>query len=427
MAFYNGREIPYIHIGRIIDDEGADLTPLFDKLSDRVTRDEKRITNLEKAILPDPFLTDGSIAFIKDVPVDALPFAEITKIGGITHRDVENNTLSDTKVTTIESRKKYTIAATSATNLARTVKVENGNISFATHYANWGGAGILFEIAPGTKVDMSWEIVSGTYYPSIIAADSVANGVIAGESTILSNTVTGITSYSFTQAAGKNFVLFSLINLTAAYGATIKNLVVKANGIEVKTDIITTYTIAEVVQALDGYGLGINAEYNNRIEFTEEGRAVFKKTVKKIVLNGTENWKRNDSGYFLVQLADLSTGFTSTGHYAYAVCNRYAESDAGAIPDKCFYIRQNYFAYASIAFRDDSAADLTAWKAMLAASPITLIYSLAAEFVEETDITDLMSVDNLIEVEGGGTITAANANDSAAYTEITYQLKEATA
>ena len=55
-------------------------------LDHRITRNDKRIRNLEQRIDPQLYETDDGVAYIKDVPGDALPFAEITEIGGMTRK-----------------------------------------------------------------------------------------------------------------------------------------------------------------------------------------------------------------------------------------------------------------------------------------------------------------------------------------------------
>ena len=65
----------------------------------RISRNEKRITNLEKRVEPEPFETDSSVAYIKEVPQNALPYAEISKIGGMTHKD--GNTLKIMEIWTL--------------------------------------------------------------------------------------------------------------------------------------------------------------------------------------------------------------------------------------------------------------------------------------------------------------------------------------
>lgn len=63
-------------------------------------RNAKRITNLEQGVA-EQFETDASVAYVKDVPANALPYAEIKKIGGMTYKD--GNTLKSAKVTEVKS------------------------------------------------------------------------------------------------------------------------------------------------------------------------------------------------------------------------------------------------------------------------------------------------------------------------------------
>ena len=55
-------------------------------LKTKVSRTEKRIMNLEKGLPDDDFVTDSTSAYVRDVPSNALPFAEITEIGGMTRK-----------------------------------------------------------------------------------------------------------------------------------------------------------------------------------------------------------------------------------------------------------------------------------------------------------------------------------------------------
>jgi hypothetical protein len=57
-------------------------------------------------------------------------------------------------------------------------------------------------------------------------------------------------------------------------------------------------------------------------------------------------------------------------------------------------------------------------------SGVMLVYELATPVI--TDISDLLSADNFLAVEGGGTVTAVNENGLEAPSEITYMLKETT-
>lgn len=74
-------------IDREIEEVADDLynSLNIDKLEGNVSKNDKRITNLEKALNPDPFITDSESAYEKHVPANVLPYAEISKIGGISH------------------------------------------------------------------------------------------------------------------------------------------------------------------------------------------------------------------------------------------------------------------------------------------------------------------------------------------------------
>ena len=72
-----------------------------DSLESKINKNDKRITNLEQGLIPSPFVTNSSMSIEKGVPSNALPFAEIGKIGGMTFE--EGNTLISASVTSVES------------------------------------------------------------------------------------------------------------------------------------------------------------------------------------------------------------------------------------------------------------------------------------------------------------------------------------
>lgn len=63
----------------------------FATTNSKIRKNEMRITNLEKGISPDPYITDDTATHIKDVPAAALPYAEIEKVGGMSR--TSNNLL----------------------------------------------------------------------------------------------------------------------------------------------------------------------------------------------------------------------------------------------------------------------------------------------------------------------------------------------
>lgn len=64
----------------------GELKADYPKTVSRVSAVEKRVTNLEQAITPSPFVTDDAVAYGKIVPDNALPYAEVLEIGGMTRK-----------------------------------------------------------------------------------------------------------------------------------------------------------------------------------------------------------------------------------------------------------------------------------------------------------------------------------------------------
>ena len=64
----------------------AKVTKEFSIYNSKITRNSKRITNLEQGLPSEQFMTDSTVAHVKDVPVNALPFAEVSKVGGMTRK-----------------------------------------------------------------------------------------------------------------------------------------------------------------------------------------------------------------------------------------------------------------------------------------------------------------------------------------------------
>lgn len=408
-----------------------------------VARNSKRIANLEQGIEPDPFHEDDAEAYSKTVPANALPFAELTVIGGATYRDAAAQTLTDTRVTAVKIGEQnlfdpsnYTLGALSVGNMAFTPEVKDSGISFDTWSGARGGAGFIFPAAPGSQVSIKWDIVKGSYNPDIQMAESVGtDGVVAG-ATNTGISTQNVTSASFTQAAGKHYVLFMLYCVGGYKAATITNLRVKTNGVEVGSGPNGTLPIPADVQALDGYGQGIpGTAYYNHIGVDEDGRAIYAKKVKKVKLQNVGGWFIA-GGYFKTTLADLST--VSTGDEGAGLCDAYPENtkqvgryngvDYNEIDDKSFYIKSTWFGARALLFRDDSIAPggtdeerLATWKKHLADKSVTLVYSLATPVV--TDISTYMTEDNLVEVEPSGTITMVNEGARAVPSTITYMLK----
>lgn len=166
---------------------------------------------------------------------------------------------------------------------------------------------------------------------------------------------------------------------------------------------------------------GINADFYDSIEWTEDGARVKHKRVEKIVFDGTEAWVIGANNRFELSDRISAMPYTNTpcisNSYDY---NTTVYSD-GATDNGILAHRNMLYV------RDKSYSSAASWKAHLAelysaGTPLTLVYALAEPIV--TDISDILTADNLLTVEGGGTITFVNENGSAVPSSITYQVKE---
>ena len=166
--------------------------------------------------------------------------------------------------------------------------------------------------------------------------------------------------------------------------------------------------IPEAVQAIDGYGLGVNETVYNYIDWEKKQ---FVKRVGKVVFTGTESWTLWNSNMHTTKLDVV------------------AKSDSEVLSN-CTYPSRMSSGTNALYFKTEGAFDVDAWKGYLATqyangNPVTLVYELATP--EVTDISDLLSADNLISVEGGGTLTFENEYGYDIPNTVTYMLKEVTA
>jgi hypothetical protein len=108
------------------------------------------------------------------------------------------------------------------------------------------------------------------------------------------------------------------------------------------------------------------------------------------------------------------------------LCSKYPLGDTNFywskfddLADKTINVTNN----SNIYIKDTDYTDIATFKAAM--SGVMLYYELATP--EVTDISDILSVDNYIEVEGGGSLTFENEYKYDVPSEVVYQLKEETA
>ena len=176
-----------------------------------------------------------------------------------------------------------------------------------------------------------------------------------------------------------------------------------------------TLPIPSAVQALPGYGYGLTQYGTTRYNYIDYKRKVFVKNLEKAVLDGV-NLKVNQvvqygSNYrFSTPVNSIKKPWYATGTLCASAptMTDYDRVIGGLITtstvDAIFYYGNNYnyiFYLSSSSGSNISTVDsMNAW---LQEHPCTVYYRL--ETPEETDISQYLSDDNLIQVEPGSTVS----------------------
>lgn len=340
-----------------------------------------------------------------------------------------NATLSNNKESALTTTNSYgtTISTTEAVNSVTVTQSTQGNPDNFSSYLNGYLAYELenhLEVGKRYRLSFDLEVLKNPL--SITQIHLLTNGNYGGFADI-ADRVVWVFEY-------KKSVLYPERHLmeirNGGMDCIISNVMITEEAV---TD--TTYKplwtaskpIPEAVQALDGYGLGVSAEYNNYIEW-RDGRAYFVKKCERIVLDGTEKWYQSNTrnGYARVYtVLSQKPAYTSQNDITPAICNLCVNKTDFETYEE---VEGVSFTAESVRFYDSryNATDTSLWKAYLAqlyaeGNPLTVVYALAEPI--ETDITHLFTEDNFLKVEGGGSIVAVNEYEYAVPTTIRYTRK----
>ena len=391
-----------------------------------LSQHDKRISNLERASGVDSFETDASVAYTKDVPVNALTFAEVNKVGGMTYKD--GDILRSAPVTEVESvgknlfnRKNLKPLYSNATSGYTLTSTDNG---IKIKFAQSGNLALFLDlgsITPYLGKILTLSIGENQNLPiyestTLITLKPDGTGRLQLNDGLQGSTYVACTipnSYTDERRLG---IRFYVNNAEKDVEYEFPNVQVEISDIatEYSPYTKTSFPIPEAVQSLDGYGWGINESVYNYVD--RENRQ-FVKRVEKLIFDGTEAW---DYAYrrFAVSISKPAAQYTNK-----CLCDKYEYNqnvykDSNQEPGVVAHTSRVYI-------RDAGYTSLSDWKAQLASNPVTIYYELEEPII--TDISDILPDDNYIEVEGGGTLTFENEHKLAVPSEITYQIKEVTA
>jgi hypothetical protein len=505
-------------------------------INGKISRNEKRITNLEQGLMAEAFETDASTAYVKYIPANTCPYAVIGKVGGMTKRKRSANLIpypytmglyggedeinildnGDGSITLdgecggyqsvelatvtlpkgtyhlsgfdehlfIESDGEYgpyysgeTFTVDSKTVFRIVVEVYDGDaFSNAKFYPmlNVGDVALPFEPfelepAPVTEVEIldrnlfddnifsnfgfaklseheyfnnnlagvlekgaiftnvsgasgSFTISTKTFYKNVGTASS---GLFV-KVTYTDGTVQELPAANKIQGEWFDYIVstnaekvLDYICLTfgsSAVDTTFKNFQIAQGSVAEFTPYTKrALSIPEAVRNLDGYGWGINADCYNYIDWENKQ---FVKRVGKVDM-GTLNWvvMAADTSTFRAGVVGIKEPAVSTERGTGVLTSKYpVSSNLGytSLDDKSVIRFQS-----NIILRDSAYTNAASLKSAM--SGVMLYYELAKPII--TDISNLITDDNLIGVQGGGTITMVNENQYAVPSEIIYQLK----
>ena len=516
------------------------------EFNNKIDTQNKRITNLEHWLAPRYFETDNTVAYCKDVPEGALPYAEVEKVGGMTRKCnnlipfpyLETTRSSNGLTFTVNADGSISITGTATANTALYLVGENSaqrkpikagtytasatgdsKIEFIIgiagdkeYNASYYGSKVTITVGSDTTYYAKLRILSGvtvnsTVYPMLNAGStalpyepyfeglrdskvtevksigtnllpiadktltikgctvSVNNGNITITGTANANggrlvpisTVTleagtycfsgGSEAYlsnkadesSITVGNNRPFTLDKKTTLIfgfnfqsgVTYSKTFNAWITKGStALPYAPYVENTLAIPTAVQALDGWGQGVNSDYYNYVSWQpNDFLKTYTKMVEKVVLDGSsdETYKIN-SGYTgtLYNCFVINLGAGKWGKSASAgLCSQCeVVTNATTLEQDAPYAFFGNVSYGQFFFKvlKTEAADVEALKTFLAANPMEVVYIKAAPVV--TDISNLLPDDNFIAVEANGSVTMVNEYAQAVPSAVTYQFKE---
>jgi hypothetical protein len=408
-------------------DEVAKATEeMLGDASSTLSRVEKEVQNLRQAIAPEFFQTDSGVAYQKSVPDNALPFAEVEEVGGMTY--AQDGILKHTDVVALEIEGRNILDLTPALNASLK---DNGDGTYTlTKTANSRFTAFFpLYIPKGQQVFCYLEIVDTnidglTRIPfQLFDADRADNKASIG-------LATGGTAFAPT---AETFFAKAYLQANDAVGAYVtfrKPMIHYQEAGQAALPFAPyigkrSWLLPDEVRALPDWGVGINATAHNRLVWNpENGVKQYRQEVGVVDMGDLTYSMRISNGRNIFGTASLRQtirGFVAgdapfpavaTGYRAVRVADTWVDGDMA--------YGNATVGYTSIEFVNNAYTTAEDFKAAMRGR--LLVYALATPIV--TDLPDLPD-DNFIEVEGGGTITAANQYGLAVPTAITYQLKEA--
>ena len=363
-----------------------------------LTDHEGRIQDIEKKLDFSAFETDDSVAYTKDVPSDAFPFASVDMIGGMTIKD--GNALKSAKVTEVES-----VGA----NLF-------DDIGWFTHYnftpqsdGSWRGSSFLAPCFTNTNRR------SGSIYITVIARTDSETAPLAFTAYYTDGTNKSLyrlpktSAFETTTIASDPDKIVDYIRWGYGEGSNyyVKGVSISfVNTMEYIPYSGHTYPVPEAVKALDGYGAGLNESVYNYVDFDNKQ---FVKRVEAVDM-ATLSWYYPSATQFYSVSTSVADKIRIDYNNPPMLSEDYDIVGWSGAEKLVNVITMNSQGYIRVYTETQNE------------KPTGMLYYELAEPIV-TDISDILPDGNYIEVEGGGTVTMVNEHQMDVPSEITYQVK----
>lgn len=382
----------------------------IETLDQRVSKTEKRITNIEQGVMADVYETDDSVAYVKDVPTNALPYAAISKVGGMTYKD--GDVLRSASATKVESVGGNLFDISKLSGMDRLV-VSGDKINITTTSDNSAVSSVsrLKDVAPQLKVG------------DIVTINAITTG---NDKYIYLEEAFKPWYYGYPQTITE-IMLNSRISFYASgvsTSATISEIMLNKGTTALPYAPYVKHTLPIPTEVRPAHG--INNEVYDYLDFGEQESVVRVGVVDLGTLNWTsfvQSIEGNAVTYFRTSVSPTIKQTPNASTVANMMCTHYKVSSQSQWfnNDKSVsYLHPGSTESVSyILVYDSDYTDVASFKAAMAG--VMLYYELAEPIV--TDISDILPADNLIGVEGGGTITMVNEHEYAVPSEIIYQVK----
>jgi hypothetical protein len=388
-------------------------------LDTRISENSGRIASLENKALS--FMTDSDVAYIKNVPENALPYAAISKIGGMTRKcsnllKIEPSFMGTTNGLTAVLNDDGTVTVNGTSSAQTTfyfttsLKLPTGNYYFKCNASGMGWNSYWGTVYNQTSEKLSYDTRAGVAFAS-------SGDTFQAQITILSGKTLNNVVFKPMLNLGDDAIPFE------PYFEGLRD----AKVTEITSSCGNRISIPDALRNEEWYGIGVpNTGCYNSADLVN-GKGDIK--AKKFIFTGDEPW--------MMEAAPKPYFYLTIGEYGYAtanaiICDRYDQYSVGTANENIGInvINSNGYNDARIVVRPEG--DLTtvaAWKNKLlewklAGKHLTAVVGLAESTTK--DISDLITFDNVIGVVSRGTITAENEHKYAVPWEVFYQLEGVT-